>query len=282
MLNKLERKLGKYAIKNLSIWLICAYVVGYLLQIMGENDRVASLIDYLYLNPYLILHGQIWRIITWVFIPPGDLGIFTVIMLFFYFSLGTSLEHTWGTFRYNVYIFGGMIITVLGSFIIAGIYAVMGDYNSMYMVGYYFSTYYINMSIFLAYAWSFPDMQVLLYFIIPIKIKWIAYIDIVMLAYDFFISNWSNRVTILCSLANFFVFFFMTRDYRKMSPSEIRRKKRFKKQIRPAAMSGKHRCTICGRTEQDGDDLVFRYCSKCEGNYEYCQDHLYNHLHVKR
>lgn len=283
MLNKLERKIGKYAIRNLSMWLICAYIIGYVLEMMGSyNETVASLINYMYLNPYLILHGQVWRLITWIFIPPSSLDIFTIIMLFFYYSLGTTLERAWGTFRYNVYIFGGILMTLIGSFIVAGVYAVMGNQMDMYISGYYFTTYYINMSIFLAFAWSFPDMQVMLYFIIPIKIKWMAYFDIAYLAYCFFVGNWSIRVVILCSLMNFFIFFLTTRNYRRMSPKEIKRKREFKKQVITPKMGGKHRCTICGRTEEDDENLVFRYCSKCEGNYEYCQDHLYTHLHVKR
>ena len=101
-LDKLERKFGKYAISNLSLYLILCYGCGYILELIN-----ASFLDYLTLNPYMILHGQIWRIVTWILVPPDSLGLFTIIMLYFYYSLGTSLERTWGTFYYNVYMIGG-------------------------------------------------------------------------------------------------------------------------------------------------------------------------------
>ena len=112
-LNKLERKIGKYAISNLSLYIILAYVIGYILTLTGS-------VEFISLNPYKILHGQIWRIITWIIVPPSALNIFTIIMLFFYYSLGTSLERTWGTFRYNVYIFSGILFTVIGAFLLFG------------------------------------------------------------------------------------------------------------------------------------------------------------------
>ena len=98
-----ERKFGKYAIRNLSFVLVLCYAVGYVLQLAGGGGLVLS---YLTLNPYAILHGQIWRLVTWVLIPPSSGGLFfTLLMLYFYCSLGTSLERTWGTYRYNVYLF---------------------------------------------------------------------------------------------------------------------------------------------------------------------------------
>lgn len=105
-LNKLERKFGRYAIHNLSLYLIIGYVIGYVIELFYP-----SMLNYLTLDPYAILHGQVWRLITWVLNPPSGLDIFTIIMLFFYYSLGTNLERTWGAFRYNVYIFGGILFS---------------------------------------------------------------------------------------------------------------------------------------------------------------------------
>ena len=140
-LNKMERKFGRYAIHNLSTYIIGAYVIGYFLYFLAPG----VLYNYLSLEPYYILRGQIWRLITWVLIPPESPGIFTIIMLMLYYSLGNSLEQTWGAFRYNAYIFSGIISTIIGAFIL---YAVMGG-NIVFGQA-LFSTYYINMSIFLA------------------------------------------------------------------------------------------------------------------------------------
>lgn len=274
-LNKLERKIGRFAIRNLSLYLIIGYVIGYILSLTGS-------IDFLNLNPYLILKGQVWRIFTWILMPPSSLSIFTIIMLFFYYSLGTTLERTWGAFRYNLYIFAGMFFTLLGAIVLYVIYVYIG-HNPAPIVGAFvsnaFSTYYVNLSIFLAFAACYPDMRVMLYFIIPIKIKWMAYFDIAILAISFFQGNMAIKVAIIASLLNFLIFFLTTRNYKRISPQEIHRKKEYKKQTKEAVKIHKHKCAICGRTEDDGDYLEFRFCSKCNGNYEYCQDHLFTHIH---
>ena len=278
-LNKMERKFGKYAIHNLTLYLIICYVVGYIIWY-----TVPNMILYLTLDPSLILKGQVWRIVSWVLIPPGSFNILTVIMLFFYYSIGTSLERTWGAFRYNVYIFSGIIFTVIGAFVLLLIYP-----NASFLVASLsFSTYYINMSIFLAYAMSYPDMQVLLYMVIPIRVKWLAYADIIYLAYLFWDGNLMSKVAIGASLLNFIVFYLATKNIKQYTPKEFVRKQKFKKEVRKnpppsqAHKSGaRHRCAVCGRTELDDPNLEFRYCSKCNGNYEYCQDHLFTHEHKK-
>ena len=132
-LDKAERKYGKYAINNLSLYIIVAYVIGYILSLTGT-------VDFLRLNPYEIVHGQVWRIITWIIVPPSSLGIFTIIMLFFYYSLGRSLEMTWGAFRYNVYIFSGMIFTFIGAMLLYVFFAYASN-NNPEEVGFVISMY---------------------------------------------------------------------------------------------------------------------------------------------
>ncbi len=269
-LNKMERKFGRYAIHNLPAYIIALYAAGYLIWFL-----MPELLSYCTLRPDLILRGQVWRVVSWILVPPGQPDLFTIIMLYFYFSLGKTLEYTWGAFRFNVYIISGIIFTVIGAFLL---YFIGGG-----MIG-YFSTYYINMSIFLAFALTYPDMQVLIYFLIPIKMKWMG------LLYGFFIvlsvvqGSWADRVSIIASLMNFLVFFMLSRNVRRYSPREVHRRREFKKQVQKIQPQGgtRHKCAVCGRTENDGEHLEFRFCSKCEGNYEYCQDHLFTHQHVKK
>ncbi|MBR6451648.1 MAG: hypothetical protein IKS87_02995 [Lachnospiraceae bacterium] len=277
-LDKMEKKIGRYAIRNLSLYLIAGYVIGYILGYTGS-------LEFLNLNPYRILHGQVWRIFTWILMPPTSLNIFTIIMLFFYYSIGTSLERTWGTFRYNVYLFSGMLFTLIGAFALYGVYILLGYPAEPVgsFVSAYISTYYINLSIFLAFAACYPNMQVLLYFIIPVKIKWLAWLDLAILALSFFQGNVPIKVAIITSLLNFAIFFFTTRDFKRIKPSEVHRRAAYKKQTKETQKMravSKHKCAICGRTEEDGDDLEFRFCSKCNGNYEYCQEHLFTHKHI--
>ena len=326
-LNKLERKLGRYAIPNLTSILIGCFVVGYIIQALRPE-----MISYMTLDPVFILKGQVWRLFTWFVVPPSTFDIFTLIMLLFYFSIGRSLERTWGTFRYNVYIFGGMLISLISAFLCY--FVLKAAVGSAVSFGGAFSTYYICMSLFLAYAMTYPNAGVLLMFVIPVKVKWLGIIYGVYIGYDVlrYIRMYAETrypaylvlvVAILASVANFVIFFFSTRGYRKYDPREIRRKREFQRSYRqgikeqqawkssnpPYASEEKgshparytqdayqagtnengtqvftpaptrHRCVICGRTEVTNPELTFRYCSKCTGGKEYCQDHLFTHEH---
>ena len=266
-LDKMERKYGRYALKNLPMFIIATYVAGYVLELLTPE-----MLGYLTLEPYYILHGQVWRLVTWILIPPSSLDIFTIIMLFFYFSIGQTLERTWGSFKFDVYIFSGLIFTVIGAFLLYG----MTGY-----IGMLFTTYYINMSIFLAFALTYPDMQVMLYFIIPIKMKWMGALYGVMILVSLVQGNLASRVAIIASLFNFIVFFLISGRFSRFTPHQIHRRQEFKRNVKKVQPKNgpKHKCAICGRTELDGDNLEFRFCSKCDGNYEYCQDHLFTHEH---
>lgn len=290
-MSNFEKKFGKYAIKNISLVLLLFYVCGYLINWINP-----VMLNYLTLDPYSILFkGQIWRLITWLIVPPGNFDFWTIIMLYFYYSIGTSLERTWGTYRYNVYLISGMLFTALGAFAMMGfvylfqgeVIAVNGAENYFALLSGMFSTYYINMSIFLAFATTFPDMQVLLFFILPIKVKILGVLYGLMLVYDF-VAGYSNaylavanRFVIGASLLNFIVFFITNRRSVHLSPKQIKRRTEFKKEVRHASKVTRHQCAVCGRTEETNPELEFRFCSKCEGNYEYCQDHLFTHTHVK-
>ncbi|MCM1184783.1 MAG: rhomboid family intramembrane serine protease [Roseburia sp.] len=290
-LNKLERKFGRYAISNISLYLILCYGCGYLINLINP-----VFLNYLTLNPYMILHGQVWRLVTWIIVPPSSLNFWTIIMLYFYYSIGTSLERTWGAFYYNVYLFMGMIFTVLGSFLIMVLSYVPNTSLNMTMlingqqvyfsyIALFFSTYYINMSIFLGFAATFPNVQVLLMFIIPIKVKWMGIAYAVMLAFEMIQGDIIVRIAIGASLLNFVVFFLMTRRGlgMRISPKQVKRRHDYRQEIRKARpMSvSKHKCAICGKNSEGNPDAEFRFCSKCNGNYEYCQDHLFTHTHVK-
>ncbi len=274
-LNKMERKFGKYAIPGLMKYVIACYIIGYVIEY-----TMSDLLNWLTLEPYLIVHRlQVWRLISWVLIPPSSSNLlFVVIMLFLYYQLGNTLEQTWGTFRFNLYIFGGVFFTIVGALILFVVYGV----NTPVSLGGSFSTYYINMTIFLAFAVSYPDMRVMLYFIIPIKMKWMAIVYGALIAYSFVLSSWGGRVAILASICNFLIFFCATKNMSSFSPKERRRRQNFKKQVHQSKANTKnyiHKCAVCGRTEQDSPGMQFRYCSKCSGNFEYCQDHLFTHQH---
>ena len=281
-LNKMERKIGKYAIPNLMIYLIAAYCIGFVIYTVNPNFMLM-----LTLSPYHILHGQVWRLITWILMPTDTRVFSLLIMALLYYQLGSALERSWGTFRFNVYIFGGMLFTVIGAFILYGIYAAAGTGNLetiSLISSLTFTTNYINLTIFLAFAVMYPEMQILLFFIIPVKMKWMAVVYAVLIAINLILTSWGGRIAIIMSILNFLIFFLSTRNYRRVSPKEIHRKQVFKAQMREprkGSMVTKHKCAVCGRTELDDPNLEFRFCSKCDGNYEYCQDHLFTNQHIK-
>lgn len=285
-MSKFEKKFGRYAIPNLTSVLIGCYVLGYVLLY-----TFPVVLNYLTLNPYLILRGQIWRLVTWIIVPPGGNLLSVIISLIFYWSIGTTLERTWGTYRYNVYLFSGMLFTVLGSFVLMGYYYLtQGDVLSaapnvaavvFQQASLYFSTYYINMSIFLAFAATFPETQVLLMFIIPIKVKWMGFVYGIILLWDFVtVNSVAMRIAMAASLLNFVIFYFTSRRL-ILSPKQMHRRQEFKREVRKSSKITRHKCAICGRTDESNPELEFRFCSKCNGNYEYCQEHLFTHKHVE-
>lgn len=292
--NKLRRKLERYAIPNLTMYLIICYGIGYVLQMIAP-----AIFGYLILDPYRILRGQVWRLFTWVLIPPENTNIiFVLIMLYLYYSLGSLLERIWGTYKYNVYIFSGILFTIVGAFVLylycriagavptmyAGVYMLTNGSENLIYFG-QFSTYYINMSIFLACAASIPDVQVLLMFLFPIKVKWLGIIYGIMLVINCIQGGISAWIVIGFSMLNFIIFFARSKGKMRLSPGQVKMRHEFRHKMRNAQYEGrgvtKHKCAICGRTEEDGEDLEFRFCSKCNGNYEYCQYHLFTHEHRK-
>lgn len=312
-MSNFEKKFGRYAISNLSLKLIILYIIGYIIEFINGN-----VILFLTLDPNAIIHGQVWRLVSWLLVPPSTGGMsgmnlfFIAVMLFFYYSIGKSLENVWGDYRYNVFILTGIVLTVAFSFIwmfftsVAGIDAATrslmsaGSYYRVYSL--LFSTYYINMSIFLAYAMTFPDAVVLLFFIIPIKVRWLGIFDVAYLLFMIIQGPVPEKFAVAAALVNIAILYFRSGRFGRFSPSQYRRRRQFRQSVnegrRSAEQAGHvssplpadrgrgqgqalHRCCICGRTEITNPELEFRYCSKCEGSYEYCSDHLFNHVHVK-
>ena len=281
-LSKLERRFGKYAIPNLMFYIIIMYGAGFVLNLINPTFYY----QYLSLDATAILHGQIWRIITFMIQPPSTSLIFIIFALYLYYMIGVELERAWGAFRFNLYFFSGVIFHVIAEILV---YLFTGMSLPI-------DTWYLNMSLFFAFAALYPDVKFLLFFIIPIKVKWLALFDgayfvyTIILAFlpsyggsTFGVIYKANAVAAVVSILNFIIFFLGSRNMKQYSPKQVKRKKEFKQKMRPVntyANGARHRCAVCGRTELENPDLEFRYCSKCNGNYEYCQDHLFTHTHV--
>lgn len=284
-LNKMERKLGRFAIPNLMFYIIILYAVGFVLDLFAPEVYY----NWLALDAGAILRGQVWRIITFIIKPPETSLLFVIFTLYLYYMIGTELEHVWGTFRFNLYYFTGVLLHVIAVFVV---YAFTELSLPM-------DTYYLNMSLFFAFAAIFPNQRLYLFGIIPIKMKYLAWLDGAYFVYAIYLAiRYGSQPVVgayyiaaalaaVVSILNFLLFFLATRNYHKVSPKQMKRRREYHKavneakQTRTDANGARHRCAVCGRTELDDPNLEFRYCSKCNGNYEYCQDHLFTHEHIK-
>ena len=188
---KFEYKYGRKAIENLMYYIVGGMAVVFVMDIILSNTgRVSSLYELLTFDRDLIFSGQVWRIISFIFLPPDSSMLFIVFALYFYYMIGTSLENAWSSFRFNVYYFTGIICTIIFGFVTG-----------------YTTNMYLNMSLFFAFAMLFPDYKVLLFFVLPVKIKYLAYIDAVFFIIELIIAPWAYKIALLVAIGNFLLFF---------------------------------------------------------------------------
>ena len=272
-------------IPNLMLYIILANALVYIMS-MFDNSYV--LYKALCFDRDLILQGQVWRLITFVFTGAFSYGNILYVLIFSlcYYSLGRAIENAWGTFRFNLFYLTGILLMDLYAMILGG----SAD------------PYYLNLSLFLSYATLYPDAQFLLFFIIPIRAWILALVDLVLILFGMFSSPFPYSLFPLVSLANYFLFF--GKDVIRVIPVswQINFSRLFKKKPKGAKYQKpidfysagsyqasvskpkqpySHRCTVCGRTDVSDPDLEFRYCSRCNGYYCYCEDHISNHTHIE-
>ncbi len=264
-LNKLERKIGKYAIRNLMLYIVAINgLVSLLTYLLSYYNKELTILTKMSLDIPMVMQGEVWRLITFLFIPWTTSPIWLLFTLYFYYMVGTSLEHEWGSFKFNVYYLVGILGTIGVAF--------LGGAGSSTL---------LNLSLVLAFAYLFPNYQILMFFFIPVKIKYLAILYVLGLGLTILGNPLFGLITVLGSMINFILFFGKDLIVRIGTGRKVYYNRReFESKI-PKDVTI-HRCTICGRTEKDDRNLEFRYCSECEGDYEYCMEHLENHVHVKK
>lgn len=267
MLKQLERKFGRLAIPHLTVYLVAGQVFFFLALLANPG-----LMGQMVLVPAAVMEGEVWRLLTFVFIPPFTENavwlIFVFFALYLLWLMGEALEQNWGAFRYNLFLLVGWIATVASAWVQPA-----APTTNAYLLG----------SVFLAFAFLYPDFQLLLFLIIPVKVKWLAALVWVLYGLGFLnaltAGEWGGALAIAAPVANFLLFFWP--DLLEMAR---RRGRRVKHEVtameaRRAAEEPFHRCTVCGRTEQSDPDLEFRYCPDCTGSPCYCMDHIFDHEH---
>lgn len=259
-LDRLEKRIGKFCIRNLMIYIIAMNAVVFLMAYLFPELNIVSRLA---LVPELVLKGEVWRLVTFLFIPMSFHPFWIIFTLYFYYMIGTSLEHEWGAFKFNVYYFIGVLGTIAGAF--------LGGLGT--------STF-LNLSLIFAFAYLFPNYQIMIFFFFPVKIKYLALFYAAGLVFTFALMPIVGLITVLGSAVNFILFFWKDIYYRiRFNRKAYMNQKEFKEKIPKIHVM--HRCTICGITDVEDRKMDFRYCVDCEGDYEYCMDHLYNHEHVK-
>ena len=256
-----------FGVRNLMKYVCIANVAFWLLGLVNP-----VLINYLSFDPYLVLHGQVWRIISFAMIPTSD-GMLSVIAIYFYYWIGSTLEQYWGTPQFNIYFFTGILLTLLYGFLI---YFITGRSVNL-------SSTYIYLSMFFSFAALFPDMQVLLLFVIPVKMKYLALVDAAFFLISVFTTPFPENLLPVVAVLNFLIF--CGGELKAMLPHKQSRDtinfKRESARIRREQQDRlyTHKCAVCGRTDVDHPELEFRYCSRCAGYHCFCGDHINNHIH---
>lgn len=258
-LDKFERKLGHIGIKGLMTYIVGMNAVVFVLWLLEP-----AFIYKLVLEPSLVMQGEVWRLVTYLFIPPTFSPIWLIFTLYFYYLIGSSLEREWGTFKFNIYYLIGMIGTTAAVFLTGGIG----------------TSFYLNLSLFLAFAYIYPNFQILLFFFFPVKIKYLAWLDAAFLVWTVITGLIPDKAAVAVSIINFLLFF--GKDiiiHLKTGRQTYYRRRNYDTKL-PKDFTI-HKCEICKKSEKDDKNLEFRYCVECEGDHEYCMEHLYSHKHIK-
>jgi hypothetical protein len=258
ILDKLERKFRGLGIPNITLYIVIGQAFFYVAAYSGRLD-----VSRMLMVPSLVMQGQWWRLIAFIFIPPSSSLIFVFFVLYFFYIMGTALEGHWGTFRYNLFLLLGYVITIAVSFLIPDSVA---------------TNVFLGASIFLAFAHLYPDFVIYLFLILPIRIKWLALLTWIGYAISIFMGSWETRIFVLASIANYLIFFGRDIAWRMKTG-----RRKMAEQAR--AISGVrevfHRCAVCGKTDVSDPQMDFRYCPECNG-LGYCMEHINNHEHRKQ
>ena len=274
-----------FGIPNLMKYIALGNVFVFIADML-MNGLVSYWLAYI---PELVFRGQVWRLITFIIVPVSTGGntifgqvFFFALTTFFYYWIGSALERQWGTTRFTVFYGLGVLLNIL-----TGLLLYWANYSSIITMS------YVNMSMFFSFATLYPDMQVLLYGIIPLKVKWLAWLDALFFVWSIFsylrAGLWLAALLPVVAILNYLIFFWddlcsilrrgRAQAAHRANPQTINFKKAQKEvQQRKGYL---HKCAVCGITDADDPNMEFRYCSKCNGYYCYCMNHINNHTHVQ-
>ncbi len=283
-------------IPNLMLYVTIGSAIVYILSLINGGS---VLYEYLRFDKQAILQGQIWRLFTYVFAYTPGGGLFVILFMYFFYSLGRYVELGMGTFRFNLYYFSGVILMDVFALIFCPTSEVLIESTLVpaeyfeYMI-YGNMAYYLHLCIILTFATNNPDASFMVLFIIPVKAWILGLVYLLLIGIE--IINMSVPVMLfphnlfpLVGLLNYLLF--AGKDVLNLFPFISRRPKKIYTQpkrtgtisfhSKKEAPAYTHRCTVCGRTDVSNPELEFRYCSKCSGYFCYCEEHINNHTHIE-
>lgn len=261
-----------FGIPNLMLYVVIGNIIVWLFSMM---DTTGTLVNLLCFSPYHIMRGQVWRLLTFIIIPNSS-GLLAIVFFYFYYMIGKTLENQWGTPKFNIYFFSGVLLTIVYGMVVYWV----GKIN------FFVSAEFIYLSMFFCFATLYPDMQVLLFFIIPIKMKWLGIVDAVFFIYQILVLPFPYNLLPLVATLNYLLFCggWLFDFFRPARRKNRQNTVNFKNEVRRIQYEQKNKpysrkCEVCGRTDADYPDLEFRYCSRCQGYHCFCIDHINNHQH---
>ncbi|MBI1311909.1 hypothetical protein GC176_11505 [bacterium] len=259
LLARLERRFGRYAIPNVTLYVVIGQIFFWL-----TTFSKPEIIERIQMVPAQVLAGEVWRLVTFVFTPPFRMHpVFMFFAMWCFYMMGSALEQTWGTFRYNAYLVLGYILTVGISFVYPELPATVA---------------FIGGSVFLAFAHLYPRYVFYIMFILPVQVRWLALLTWISYGYILITGGWPERLFVLAGVGNFLIFF--GAEIVDRAKTGRRRMAEQAKFMVPGSSEAFHECAVCGRTDLTDPRLDFRYCSQCAGTPCYCEDHIHNHEHI--
>lgn len=270
-----------FSIPGLMKYIAAGNVLVWLLTLVS-NGTFVRLVTFV---PERIFRGEVWRLVTFVFVPMDFSPLYFVLSVMLFFFLGTQLEQAWGSTRFTVYYVSGVVLNILAG-LLMGLSPTLRSFGVVNM-------YYVNMSLLFAFATLYPDAQFLVFYIIPVKAKWLAWFDAALFAFDIFSRIGAGLYLLalipVAAILNYLVFFWddlmtaLGRSRRKVQHQTSRQTINFKAAQRQAQerKGYLHKCAVCGVTDTEHPNMEFRYCSKCSGYHCYCAEHINAHIHVQ-
>lgn len=278
LMNRIDRfclKHPRFGIPRLMMFVVIGTLAVWLFNSM---DTTGTFINMLTFSPAMVFkHGQIWRLVTFIFIPESS-GIWLVFWLYLYYFIGNALEDAWGPGKFTIYYLSGMVLSMVYSTVV---WLITG-------ISYGMTVHYINLSMFFAFATLYPDTQFMLFMIIPVKVKWLAIIDAVVFALGILFNSFPMNLLPIVAILNYFLFCgqWIGELFGRGKQQQKKNVRNFQTETRRINREMKDRpynrkCEVCGRTDADFPNLEFRFCSRCSGYHCYCIDHINDHVHFR-